>query len=153
MTAHLMPRAEDVKNTFVTLFGDGVEVADHDGEADSTHLAVFIDDDDAPVTAIAVDLPFTAYLGAALTMIPKGGADDAIAEGEVSEMMVANVQEIMNICSRWFMDNSTPHLRLDSVYPVKTVPESAMDLYDGGDQVSFTVHIPEYGAGTITCSI
>ena len=118
---------------------------------DVTHFAVYVNDDDEPVAGIGCTLAFGAYAGAALSMIPKGGADEAVQSSELSEMMLGNLNEFMNICSRWFMTAESPHLRLTATYPIDDVPEEAEDLLDSDDRMDFLIDIPEYGSGHIVC--
>ncbi len=120
-------------------------------DADKTLMAVFIDDDDAPVAYCACDHAFAAYAGASLTMIPKGVAEEAAANGDFSKPVLDNVSEIMNICSRLFMNNRTPHLRLDRTYPSPgEVPaEQKCDAGSMAARSDYEVTIPNYGQGRI----
>ena len=49
--------------------------------------------------AISCDLPLANSLGAALTMIPPGGVEDAVAEGQVPANIAENLREVLSICS------------------------------------------------------
>ena len=76
---------------------------------------------------------------------------ETIQASELSEMMLGNLNEFMNICSRWFMTADTPHLRLTATYPIDQVPEEAEDLLDSDDRSDFLIDIPDYGSGHIVC--
>jgi hypothetical protein len=135
---------------------DGVSVKPSDlvpTEGDSkTIVAVYIDDEDKPVSVCACDYSFTAFAGGALTRIPKGGAEDAASSGEFSKMMMDNLYEVMNICSRLFMGGNTPHLRLEKTYmsPGEAVEGTASVLSDGDGKAGFSVDIPGYGVGQLS---
>ena len=115
-------------------------------------VALYVDDDDQPVAACAVDYPFTAYAGASLTRIPKGTADECVSTGEFSQIMIGNVHEIMNICSRLLMNSKSPHLRLNGLYQKpEEVPGPVQALLgDAPDNADFTVSFPDYGEGRLS---
>jgi hypothetical protein len=156
MTTFCLPKAVDVQQMLGMLYSDGFSVKS--GSAVSADLgskslvAVYVDDDNKPVTACVSDYPFTAFAGGALTRIPKGGAEDMASSGDFSEMILSNVYEIMNICSRLFMDSNTPHLRLDRSY---SKPDLAPDdvramLSSTKARADFEVTIPGYGNGKLS---
>ncbi|WP_456413732.1 hypothetical protein [Thiolapillus sp.] len=112
-------------------------------------VALYVDDDDAPVATCAVDYPFTAYAGASLTRIPLGTAKECAQDGDFSEIMVGNVHEIMNICSRLLMNSDSPHLRLQTLYASPDeIPENVQELMQKpAASADFSVTIADYGDG------
>ena len=66
-----------------------------------------------------------------------------------SEMMLGNIHEVMNVCSRLFMDANSPHLRLDTVYAsLSDAPESVPEIINVCQgRVDCNVEIPNYGCG------
>jgi hypothetical protein len=65
--------------------------------------------------------------------------------------MVDNMREIMNICSRLVMDATSPHLRLDQIYPAKSLPAPATALLGAPSaRREFQVQLPKYGGGVLT---
>jgi hypothetical protein len=64
--------------------------------------------------------------------------------------MIANIREIMNICTRLMMDGTSPHLRLEEVYSVKSLPAAAAALLaqPRGRSV-FQIQLPKYGGGSL----
>ena len=132
-TVHPIPNDSDVKQMLGMLYGNGLGV--DPGEPVATDagsrsiVAVYINDAGEPVTACCCDLPFAAYSGAALSMIPAGGAEDAASSGDLTEMMRGNLHEVMNICSRLFISENTPHLKLEALYDnPEVLPEAARTL-------------------------
>ena len=156
MSTFVIPKEIELKQMLGMLYDSGLEVKLTDSlptESGSKSLiAVYVDDEDQPVTACACDYNFTAFAGAALTKIPKGGAEDAASSGDFSEMMLNNLNEIMNICSRLFMSSTTPHLRLEKTYnSPDEVPDTARSVL--GESISradYDVVIPGYGDGKIS---
>ena len=113
--------------------------------------AVFVSDDGTPVTACVCDMNFAAFAGSALTKIPPGGAEDAAKSGDLTDNMVGNLHEVMNICSRLFMSGSSPHLRLDKTHAkIADIPENAASMLQAiAGRLDLKVKIPGYGEGQI----
>ena len=110
--------------------------------------AVYVGDDARPGAYCACDLPFAAYTGAALSMLPAGVAKDAIRERALSEVMRGNLHEVMNICTRLVVLENAPHVRLTGVLAVSALaPDQAALLKAAKARVDFEVTIPRYGAG------
>ncbi len=154
-TVHPLPKEISARSIFTMLYGNDVEFnpgSPLSATADNSIVAIFVNDEDEPVSACICDYHFAAFAGAALTGIPRGGAEDAAETGEFSKMMLGNLNEIMNICSRLFMDGDSPHLRLGSVYGAEdTVPESALSMIGASQgQVDYSVTIPAYGSGGLS---
>ena len=153
---HPVPDKASVLGMLGMLFGDGLKVeplnTPCDTDVDSNVVAVYVADDDAPSSACVCDISFAAFAGAALSMIPKGGAEDAAESGELSEIMLGNLHEVMNICSRLFMNDSSPHLRLDAVHKnAGELPDAARDMVaEPTARSDFRVVIPGYGDGNLS---
>ena len=152
-SVHPLPKTEEMNNAVTMLYTmeAGVSVAQQIDVEQVSHFAVYVNDDDEPVAGIGCTLSFAAYAGSALSMIPKGGADDAVQCNELSEMMLGNLNEFMNICSRWFMTSDSPHIRLTETYAVGDLPEDAQHLLQASQRLDFLVDIPSYGAGQLVC--
>jgi len=150
----VMPDGSDVKGLLEMLFGRDVEVkpaaADELGRGRFT--AFYEDDAGDPAAVVACDTPFAAFAGGALSLIPAGGAKDAAKSGELPEMMVANLHEVMNVFSRLLMDNTSPHLKLIDVYEDGgDLPAGATSILGGAEAqaAGFDVSILDYGSGRV----
>ena len=66
---------------------------------------------------IVCDLPLANSLGAGLTMIPPGGAEDATAEGLVPPNIGDNLHEVLNVCSVVFAEAEHQRVVLDQIFP------------------------------------
>ena len=150
------PSEIEVRQMLSMLFGNDLEINPVDAlETDagsSTVAAIFIDDEGSPVTTCVCDMNFAAFAGSALTRIPIGGAEDAVESGELTENMLGNLHEVMNICSRLFMDSNSPHLKLDKLYAsISETPENARTLIESiSGRLDLKVQIPGYGAGCLS---
>jgi hypothetical protein len=121
------------------LLGANAEVTEA-AEVKTAWTATYVTDEDEPAAWCAFDLPAAAYLGSALSMIPKPGAEDAVKEGSLSKMMASNLYEVANIFSTFLMGKGTPHLRLVDVEPNAECPQPL---------ASFSIDIPGYGKGSV----
>jgi len=152
-TNYPMPDAAKVKLMLGLLF-DGLDVKPGKKfeivPPSGSWIGVYVADDGKPVAACAVDVALAANSSAALSMLPPGVAKDAAKTKELTDVMVANLQEIMNICSRLLMNDSSAHLRLDKVYPSKAMPPQVTALLGANPgRVDFELNVPKYGAGTL----
>jgi hypothetical protein len=58
----------------------------------------------------------------------------------------------MNICSRLFISDKTPHLKLDALYDgPDALPEAARSMLDSAEgRADLRISIPGYGEGNIS---
>ena len=150
-----VPEEKNIHDTLTMLYGNDVTLDTCDStsiEGDKNMIAVFINDEGEPSTACACNYNFVAFAGAALTKIPVGGAEDAAESGDFSDMMLSNLYEVMNICSRMFMTDTSPHIKLDKVYKTfDEAPEEVRSAFkDVEERIDFDVEIPGYGNGAIS---
>jgi hypothetical protein len=152
-TAYPMPDAAKVKMMLGLLF-DGLDVKPGKKfdivPPSGSWVGLYVADDGKPVAACAVDVALAANSAAALSMLPPGVAKDAAKTKELTDVMVANLQEIMNICSRLLMNDNSAHLKLENVYPSKAMPPALTAMLGASQgRVDFELNVPKYGAGTL----
>ena len=150
-----VPEEKNIHDTLAMLYGNDVTLDSCEAtpiENEKNMIAVFINDDGEPSTACSCNYNFVAFAGSALTRIPVGGAEDAAESGDFSDMMLSNLYEVMNICSRMFMTDTSPHIKLDKVYKsFDEAPDDVRDAFkDVQERIDFDVEIPGYGNGAIT---
>lgn len=149
----LLPNDKAVLGILSALFGDDTRVsAAPMKDLPTDWVAIYVGDDNKPVAACVCNKEFVAWSGSALTMLPAGAARESISGGAFTEVMVGSFQETMNICSRFFMSDSTPHLRLSRICPRKDAPELA-EVGRAGTRKDFQVAIPRYGSGQMACVV
>lgn len=147
MAQLVKPSASAVEAMLEMLFGDGTEVADADAASvKAVAAARFVDDDDGLAALCECDAPFLAFSGAALSMMPKGGAEDMIADGDFSKSILENFYEVMNICSRLIMSDNSLHIRLANIVRGDEV-KSENEALSPGQSIAFKIRIPKYGDG------
>jgi len=151
MTDYVLPDAKSVQKILAVMYGDDLVVDEDDGSPLSDrHVATYIGDDNSIVAICACEDRFVAYSGAALTMVPVNVANEMVQQNDFSTVILENFHEVMNICSRLMLNDTSPHLRLDKTL-VPGESEAAMaKVTDQSRVVNFKVAIPEYGHGHLS---
>jgi hypothetical protein len=153
-TAYPLPDGAKIVQLLGILF-DGLDVKPG-GTFDQTPaggawFGVFVTDAGAPVALCGADANLAASFGGALSMLPVAAAKDAAKARQLTDVMVENVREIMNICTRLVMDATSPHLKLEQLYPSKSLPAAALALLGAPQgRREFQVQLPKYGGGVLT---
>ncbi len=143
---HLQPDENRIKDMLGALFGDNLEVATSESPVQDSYAAVYVDADDTPGAVALCDPAFAAYAGAALSMMPPNGAKEAAESNDIPKTMFDNLHEVMNICTRLVIGESTPHLRLAKVCP-SSETDAVDTIRETASRVDFQVDIPRYGSG------
>ncbi len=149
----IVPSCESITEMLSMLYGsdiDSTELADK--KLDGAFVATFISDDGDVVALCQADPAFVAYSGAALSMMPAGGAEDMIESGELSKTAIDNFYEVINVCSRLLMSDSSMHLKLDKVLAPSDGKVVAND-FNASLSAGFQLKIPRYGMGKMIFSI
>ena len=114
-------------------------------------FGVFVADSGEPVALCGADTNLAATFGAAFSMLPPAVAKEAAKARELTPVMIDNVREIMNICTRLEMDATSPHLKLEQIYPFKSLPAPASALLGAAkSRREFQIQLPKYGGGVLT---
>jgi hypothetical protein len=148
-----MPTPESVRSLFGDLLGKGVALdgraePDLDDEETAWMSAIFVEDDGAVGGACLVDLALGAYAGAALAMVPKPVAEEAIKAGELDSSLEENLYEVTNIASALLNGPSHPHLKLSTLE--RGVPDEVRDLVlKAAGRRTFDMTISDYGTGVV----
>jgi hypothetical protein len=63
-----------------------------------------------------------------------------------------NLYEVMNICTRLLINESTPHLRLAALCKIddNVSRDAQRSIKEGSSGSGYTVEIPQYGAGGLS---
>ncbi len=153
-TDYLLPKSKDITAAFGMLYGNDIDVSDAEPKplSENRLYGLFVNSEGAPVAATMCDAQFAAFAGSALMMLPPGAAEEAAETGDLTPVMEENVYEILNICSRLFMGDDTPHLKLEKMYTdASELPEEAKKMISEAEASrGFGVEFPRYGAGSIS---
>ena len=153
MAGFVKPTNMAILNYLQLLFGDDVKIEKGTTLAPAkSYIGTFVDDDGKLVGGCVADINFAAYAGAAMSMLPKGAADDAIKSKAVTEVMTGNLGEVFNILSRVVMDESSDHLRYQAVLGPEADTQVS-DTIKALTENAFAVNIPKYGKGQLSIFI
>ena len=153
-TAYPLPDASKILQMLGLLF-DGLDVK-LGGTFDQTPgggawFGVFVADSGEPVALCGADANLAATLGCAFSMLPPGMAKEVAKTRDLTDVMIGNMREIMNICTRLVMDSASPHLKLEQIYSRKSLPASAAALLGAPTgRREFQVQVQKYGVGVLT---
>lgn len=102
--------------------------------------------------AIICELSIANSLGAALTMIPPGAAEDATAEGQVPENIGENTYEVLNICSAVLADYHQHRIVLDKmITPGDAIDDQIVNAIDTAEcLIQIQYELERYQPGKIS---
>lgn len=155
-----MPSLKAVRDLLTDLVGRDVEVAPGAepvavGGSPGALIGLYVDDTLSARAAVVADFPLSAYLGAALGLIPLGGAEAAIEDAELPSTLYDNAYEVLNIMASLFNLEGAPHLRLYAVTkPDEIVRPDVRELaLRPAPREDITVDVNRYGKGVLSIVI
>ena len=108
-----LPSPKDVRDMLEELLGKDITVGDGSpasaADLKKTTVAAYVDDGNHIAAVAGMDLPLSAWIGAAIGLIPKGGAEACVEDGDLSKMVGENVREVCNIMAALLNRAGTPH--------------------------------------------
>ena len=149
----LLPNPKDVRDLLESLFGKDVTVAPGDPVSlnAKTAVAVYVDPTMATTALVLVDLRLGAWLAGALALLPKGGLEDAIDEGELYPMHLEALYEVVNIAASMFNGEGINHSKLYKLYaPGEPVPGDIAGLAAAFNRIDLAVDVAGYGSGDLS---
>lgn len=146
---YVKPTSQNVSELMGMLYGLELETSESSPIDAPAYTATFVNPEGELVAACLCDSEMVIYSGAALSMMPPGGAQDMVSEKEFTKSVLDNFHEVMNICTRLMMSNDSPHLKLDKVLPSAEVASDLGSLKEAATQAAFEIAIPRYGSGHI----
>ena len=151
-----LPVTFDVRTLLEELFGRPVEVKPGPPwaplGAEPGTFALYVDDRLA-VRAVGVcDLPFSAYAGAAIGLVPPTAAAAAVADGALDENAQENLYEVLNICAALYNVEGAPHIKLHQVLHVGADVAPQVQALSAvlGRRLDLSVAISGYGTGRLS---
>ncbi len=151
-----LPAAKDVRDMLTGLVGKPVGVnpgAPVTPTPDKpVSVAVYVDPHMAINALCVMDLAASAYTGAALALLPPGGAQDAVEEdGELSGLMVEALHEVVNVLSALFNIPGAPHSKLHKLYaPGDALPGDIEGMLANFNRLDLAIEVPSYGKGNLS---
>jgi hypothetical protein len=155
----MVPAPLAVRNLLSDLLGRGVTVAPADpvvvANLPDTVLAVYVDNGLRLSAVVGLELSLAAFAGAALGLIPAGGAEDCVKEKALSPVLAENVAELCNVLSGLLNRSGSSHHRLHRLYlPGDELPaDASAHLLAFGQRLDLNVDIARYGQGRFSLSL
>jgi hypothetical protein len=154
MAANVDPRVS-LQNVFRGLFDRPIQLAAspkfEPGFSKAAVVAVYTGAGDEPVGLLVCSVQAAAYLGAALSLLPKPVAEDAIKKGALDDNLLENFREVANICSSLFAEQAGARVHLQAVVNKVVAPIAAYKvLFASPNRADVTLEVPGYGPGVIS---
>ena len=152
--AYPLPSIAQVKELLGMLF-DGLSVKlgpklDVSPKA-AGYFGVYVSDDGTPAALCGCDIAFAASSGAALSMLPPNVAKEAAKDKELTPVMLANLHEVMNICTRLMLHDDSPHLKLRELCAMNALPPPAAAILGAPtSRIDFEIGLGKYGSGVLS---
>lgn len=150
-----LPTNKAVLDLFQGLLGRGVTVAPGAPVTPTpsrpTAFATYVDPGYGLNAVVLIDLPLAAWCAGALALLPKGGCEDAVEEGELSQMQVEVLHEVVNVAASLFNAGGVLHSKLDKLYaPGEAVPADIAALTGSTNRLDLDVTVAGYGQGSLS---
>ena len=155
MVVHL-PQPKQLRDLLADLLGRDVTLSPATPFAPApdtaASIAVYVDDQLRISALILCDLAFSAHAGAAIGLIPVGGAQAAIDDGKITDAMSENLYEVLNIAASMFNVAGADHLRLHALHPAGPPldPQLRISTLTLGRREDLTADIAGYGTGAVS---
>lgn len=156
MSGTPLPRQMEVRDLLGGMLGRAVDVAVGAAPvsaADQPVVGVYVTRLGGANALVALDLPLAAGIGAAIALIPPGGAQTSVEDGMLSDALLDNASEVLNVFASLFNADDAPHLRLDGVHDAARhlLPAAvAAGLQEYGPRLDAEVAIKGYGSGRLS---
>lgn len=150
-----LPTAKDVRDLLEGLLGREVTVAPAAPLSPSPSrpaaTAVYVDREFRATALCLVDLPLAAWCAGALALLPRGGVADAVAEGELSELHLEVLHEVVNVLASLLNGRGGTHSRLDRLLaPGQPLPGDLVAVTGSTNRLDLEVGVAGYGSGGLT---
>ncbi|GAA4810390.1 hypothetical protein ACFQ0K_15155 [Nocardioides caeni] len=155
MVIHL-PQPKQLRDLLADLLGREVTLSPAapfaPGPDTPASVAVYVDDSLRISALIACDLTFSAHAGAAIGLVPVGGAEAAIEDGKLTDTLAENLYEVLNIAASVFNVPGADHLKLHALHPAGPPldPMVRIQTLTLGRREDLTVDINGYGSGALS---
>ena len=150
-----LPDRKQIKDTFEGLLGRDVAIGDGSPVLMDQPLpvvATYVDDAHRLCAVVVMDLALAARAGAALALIPKGGADAAVEDKDLPANLYENAAEILNVLAAPLGEASGVHQRLSATFaPTDPVPTHVVACAATlGAREDVSLEIQGYGSGSLS---
>ncbi|SES39615.1 hypothetical protein [Actinokineospora terrae] len=147
-----LPEPKKVLDTLKGLLGREVTVNVTDPAGDAPVAAVYQHNDQSLAGVIGFDLPLAANTAAAMGLVPPGGAEACVEDGELSPLLTDILGEVSNILTGMFNVPGRPHVKFHALHTsAAEVPADVRShLAALGNRLDLTVGIAGYKGGVMS---
>jgi hypothetical protein len=151
-----VPARKRIKDLFEGLLGRDVTVGDAAPVALNARprptAAVYVDDTHQLSSVVLMDFPLTAWVGAALALLPKGGVEDVIEGSGLPRILVENAAELLDVLAAPLAEASGVHQRLYQTFGPDRLPPSDVVARSAqlGAREDVALGIHGYGSGNLS---
>ncbi|HET6394045.1 MAG TPA: hypothetical protein VFG13_14565 [Blastococcus sp.] len=158
MSTVLLPAPKDVRDMLAGLVGRNVTVSPGAPVTPTPDrpvaVAVYVAPDMSVNALCLLDLGAAAYTAGGLALLPPGGCQDSVEEGELSALQVEALHEVVNVLSALYNVAGAPHSRLHKLYaPGEEVAGDLAGMLAGYNRIDLDVEIQGYGKGSLSLVI
>lgn len=154
MAAFELPSAEKLQTIIGGLVMGGItaESCDPSEISDRTIKAIYETETGQGVALCCCDMPLSNFLGASLSMIPAGQANEYANSGALPENIRDNLTEVLNVAANLFITPESKRLKLKEVLgPGESHDEAlATMIKSPAAQCCFNVNVNKYGSGRMS---
>jgi hypothetical protein len=150
-----VPNDEQVSQLLTDLLGREVQATWTPGNHEMPRhgmVASYCTDDGRTVALAVSDAGFACRTGAALVLVPPGGANESADAGEVPDHLEENFHEVVNIMASLLNADGGAHVRLGQVHAIGDPldEEAAQILATPTKRRVFHTTVEGYGRGVVT---
>jgi hypothetical protein len=154
----LLPAPKDVRDMLAGLVGRNVTVSPGAPVTPAPDrpvaVAVYVAPDMSVNALCLLDLGAAAYTAGGLALLPPGGCQDSVEEGELSALQLEALHEVVNVLSALYNVAGAPHSRLHKLYaPGEEVAGDLAGMLAGYNRIDLDVEIQGYGKGSLSLVI
>jgi hypothetical protein len=154
----LLPAPKDVRDMLAGLVGRNVTVSPGAPVTPAPDrpvaVAVYVAPDMSVNALCLLDLGAAAYTAGGLALLPPGGCQDSVEEGELSALQLEALHEVVNVLSALYNVAGAPHSRLHRLYaPGEEVAGDLAGMLAGYNRIDLDVEIQGYGKGSLSLVI
>jgi len=151
----LLPAPKDVRDMLAGLVGRNVSVSPGAPVTPTPDrpvaVAVYVAPDMSVNALCLLDLGAAAYTAGGLALLPPGGCQDSVEEGELSALQVEALHEVVNVLSALYNVAGAPHSRLHKLYaPGEELAGDLAGMLAGYNRIDLDVEIQGYGKGSLS---
>lgn len=152
-----LPTAQEVRELIAGLLGrdlemhTGAPMTDPEGPGGAV-VAEYVSDRLSLNALVLMDLGAAAHIGAALALMPPAVSNEAVADGELTDVLLETAGEVLNVMAALFNPEGSPHLRLGSVHqPQAPLPKDVAPWVKAYvARLDLAIEVPGYGLGQIS---